>query len=70
MHGNAKKGLDDNLPFQAMVGFFLQIYFRGVFQHLLILNEHGFHITIQAPEHVIEVGLDMVTLLTHTSHAL
>jgi hypothetical protein len=41
MHGNAKEGLDDNLPFQATTGFFLQIYFRGFSQenrHLLILN--------------------------------
>jgi hypothetical protein len=29
MHGNAKKGLDDSLPFQAVVGIFLQIYYRG-----------------------------------------
>jgi len=32
----------------------------------LILDGHGFHIIIQA----VEVGLGMVTLLAHTSHAL
>jgi hypothetical protein len=50
MHGNVKKGLHDNLPFQAMVGFSLQIYYRGGFQmnqHLLIMGGHGFHVTIQ-----------------------
>jgi hypothetical protein len=36
----------------------------------LILDGHGFHITIQALEKAIEVGLGMVTLLAHTSHAL
>jgi hypothetical protein len=48
MHGNVEKGLDDNLPFQAMVGFFCRSISR-VFQenqHLLILDGHGFHITI------------------------
>jgi hypothetical protein len=35
MHDNAKKGLDDSLPFQAMVDIFLQIYFRGVFSREL-----------------------------------
>ncbi len=51
MHGNVKKDLHDNLPFQAMVGFFLQIYYRGrgfqMNQHLLIMGGHGFHVTIQ-----------------------
>jgi hypothetical protein len=72
MHGNAKKGLDDSLPFQVVVSSFLQICSRGVFQenqHLLILDGHGFHVTIQALKQVVKVGLDMVTLLAHTSHA-
>jgi hypothetical protein len=34
----------------------------------LILDGHGFHITIQALEKAVEVGLGMVTLLAHTSH--
>jgi hypothetical protein len=29
MHGNVEKGLDDNLPFQAVVGFFFADLFRG-----------------------------------------
>jgi hypothetical protein len=32
-------------------------------RHLFILDGHGSHVTIQ-------VGLNMVTLLAHTSHAL
>jgi hypothetical protein len=73
MHGNAGKGLNDSLHFQTMANFFLQIYHKGVSQenqHLLILDGHGFHITIQALEQATEVGLDMVTLLVHTSHVL
>jgi hypothetical protein len=31
MHGNEKKTLDDNLPFQPMVGFFLWICSNGGF---------------------------------------
>jgi len=51
MHGYVGKNLDDNLPFQLMAGFFLQIYSRGFLketQHVLILNGHGSHVTIQA----------------------
>jgi hypothetical protein len=36
----------------------------------LILDRHGFHITIQALEKAVEVGVGMVTLLVYTSHAL
>jgi hypothetical protein len=49
MHSNVKKGLDDNLPFQVMVGFFFTNLFGGIFQdnqHLLILDGHGSHVTI------------------------
>jgi hypothetical protein len=35
MHGNAEKGLDDSLPFQAVVDIFLQIYFRGIFFQII-----------------------------------
>jgi hypothetical protein len=49
MHGNVKKNMDDNLPFQAVVSFFLHIVPWGVSQdnrHLLILDGHGFHVII------------------------
>jgi hypothetical protein len=36
----------------------------------LILDGHGFHVTRQALEQAVEIGLDMVTLFAHTSHAL
>ncbi len=39
-------------------------------RHLLILNGHGSHVTLEAIEHVKNIGLDMITLPSHTSHAL
>jgi hypothetical protein len=33
------------------------------------MDGHGFHVTIQTLE-LVKVGLDIVTLLAHTSHAL
>jgi hypothetical protein len=36
-----KKNLDDNLPFQAMVGIFLHIYSRGFFKKELISFDYG-----------------------------
>jgi hypothetical protein len=59
--------------FKQWLVFFYNFILRGGFQenqHLLILDGHGFHITIQTLEHVIELGLEMVTLPTHTSYVL
>jgi hypothetical protein len=38
--------------------------------HFLILQGHGSHVTIQTLEQAIELGLDMLTLPLHMSHAL
>jgi hypothetical protein len=38
--------------------------------HLLILNGHGNHVTFETIKQTIEFGLDMITLPSHTSHAL
>jgi hypothetical protein len=38
--------------------------------HLLILNGHGNHVTFKTIKQTIEFGLDMITLPSHTSHAL
>jgi hypothetical protein len=37
---------------------------------LLILDEHGSHVTLEAIEQVKKFGLDMITLSSHTSRAL
>jgi hypothetical protein len=39
-------------------------------KHLLILDGHGSHVTFEAIERTKEFGLDMITLPSHTSHAL
>ncbi len=39
-------------------------------RHLLILDGHGNHFTLEAIEHAKKFGLDMITLPLHTSHAL
>jgi hypothetical protein len=39
-------------------------------KHLLILDGHGSHVTLEAIEQSSEFGLDMVTLPLHTFHAL
>ncbi len=38
--------------------------------HLLVLDGHSNHVTLEAIEHAIFFGLDMITLPSHTSHAL
>jgi hypothetical protein len=37
---------------------------------LLILDGHGSHVTLEVIEQAQEFGLDMIILLSHTSHAL
>jgi hypothetical protein len=39
-------------------------------RHLLILDGHSSHVTLEAIKQAHELGLNMVTLLVHTSHAL
>jgi len=65
MHGNAKKNLNDNSPFQLMVDFFCKFVLweegGGGFKrinNLLILNGHESHITIKAFEQPTKLRLD------------
>jgi len=39
-------------------------------RHLLIINGHGNHVTLEAIERAKDIGLNMITLPSHTSHAL
>ena len=39
-------------------------------RHLLILDGHSFHITLEVVQKCKEVGLDLLTLPSHTSHRL
>jgi len=68
-----KKAWMTTYLFKQWLVFFYKFILGGGFQgnqHLLILNGHGSHITIQTLEHVVKVGLEMVTLRTHTSYVL
>jgi len=72
MHGHAKKSLNDCIPFQPMADFF-SIKLRGISQqncHLLILDGQGWHVTIKPLQQGTKFALGMVTLPSHTSHAL
>jgi hypothetical protein len=59
--------------FEEFLPFFKQSVLGGVFitnQHLLVLDGHGNHVTLEVVEQAHEFGLDMITLPTHTYHAL
>jgi hypothetical protein len=65
--------MDDNLPFQQIFVFFKRSIPSGISisnRHLLILDEHGSHVTLKAIEQARVFGLDMVILFLHTLHAL
>ena len=61
--------------FSAWVSHFLEFVSRvgGIspeHQHLFILDSHNSHVTLEVAVEAKKVGLDMVTLPSHTSHAL
>jgi hypothetical protein len=58
--------------FKEFLFFFKRVIPSGMSitnQHLLILDSHGSHVTLEAIEQAHEFGLDMIILLAHTSHA-
>jgi hypothetical protein len=59
--------------FKKFLSFFKRSIPSGISitnRHLLILDGHGSHVTLEAIEQVQEFGLDMIILPSHTSHAL
>jgi hypothetical protein len=59
--------------FKKFLSFFNKLIPSGVSfnnRHLLILDGHGSHVTLEAIKHAKDFGLDMITLPSHTSHAL
>jgi hypothetical protein len=73
MHGYAKESMDDFFLFKKFLSFFKWSILGGMFitnRHLLVLDGHGNHITLKVIEQDHEFGLDMITLLAHTFHAL
>jgi hypothetical protein len=58
--------------FKEFLSFFKRSIPSGISltnRHLLILDEHGSHVTFETIEQAKEFGLDMITLPSHTSHA-
>jgi hypothetical protein len=73
LYGYAIKGIDDYLPFQKKSVFFQKVIPSEISltnRYLLILNGHGSHVTFEVIEQAKKFGLDMITLPSHTSHAL
>jgi hypothetical protein len=59
--------------FKEFLSFFKRCIPSGISitnKHMLILDGHGFHDTLEAIEQAQEFGLDMITLPSHTFHAL
>jgi hypothetical protein len=49
MNGDAKENIDDNFLFKEFVSFFKRLFQNGItqyYQHLLILDGHGSHVTL------------------------
>jgi hypothetical protein len=59
--------------FKEFFSFFKDYVPSGISQtnrHLLIIHGHGSHVTLKDLEQAMALGLDMITLPSHTSHAL
>jgi hypothetical protein len=59
--------------FKEFLSFFKRSILSGISitnRCRLILDGHGSHVTLEAIECAQEFGLDMITILLHTSHAL
>ncbi len=75
-HGLAwqfKKCLNYFFLFQGVPFFFKKFVKNGVSftnRHLLVLDGHGSHVTLKVVSQAQEMGLDMITLPSHTSRDL
>jgi hypothetical protein len=59
--------------FKKLMSFFNKSIPSGMSlgnRHLLILDGHGNHVTLETIKHAKKFGLNMITLPSHTSHAL
>jgi len=64
--------MHDYLPSQRAFVFFQRSIPNGISltnKHLLILDGHGSHVTLETIEQAKEFRLYMINLLSHTSHA-
>ncbi len=68
-----KKAWMSSFLFKEFSTFFNKSIVGGVYltnRHLLVLDGHGSHVTLKVIKHGQEFGLNMITLPSHTSHAL
>jgi hypothetical protein len=73
LYGNASKGMDDGFPIQKVPFIFQEVSSRWYLPtncYLLVLDGHGPHVTLKAIKQEMDIGVDMITLLSHTLHAL
>jgi hypothetical protein len=74
MYGNPNRSMDEKLfLFKEFLSFFKRSIpggFSPINHHLLALYGHGSHVSLKAIKQAQQFGLDMITLLSHTSHAL
>jgi hypothetical protein len=59
--------------FKKFLSFFKRFILNAISitnRHLLILDGHGSHITLETIEQAQKFGLDMIILPSHTSYAL
>jgi len=74
LYGYVVKSIDDYISFQRIPFFFLKVNIPSGIplrnRHIHIFNGHGSHVTFKAIEQAQIIKLDMVTLPSHTSHAL
>ena len=61
--------------FESWISHFIECLKRGpgvdlTNRHLLILDRHNSHVTLEVVKIFMELGLDIVSLPSHTSHAL
>jgi hypothetical protein len=59
--------------FKEFLSFFKRSIPKDIFQsnlHLLVLDGHGSHVTLETIKQTQQFGLNMVTLPFHTPHAL
>jgi hypothetical protein len=59
--------------FKVFLSFFKRSIPSGISPnnyHLLVLDGHSSHVSLKGIKHAQQFGLDMITLPSHTSHAL
>jgi hypothetical protein len=73
LHGNVKRSLDDFFLFKDFLSFLKNHVPSGVSftnKYLVNVDGHGNHVVLEAISQAQEMGLNMITLPSHTSYAL